>query len=209
MNKTLASLLLVFGLASVARADTLASTFGPGDSFNGLSSRFVTGASTFIGYAATGITFTVGANSTLTSVEFAAFRTSGTNSFTVRLSPDASGQPGAPLKTWTTAFPNSNAAIVSLPSVSSALLQAGATYWLTASPGGSDSRGFWAVNNQGINSGNMKSQGTSPSQAWTAVGTSDIAYRISGTATTAPEPGTLALLSLGLLAPLARRRRAS
>jgi hypothetical protein len=199
--------LLAFTLGLSARADTLVSTLGPGDSFSTTSARFVAGTSTFTGYQGAGVTFSLPDDRVLTSIEIVGRYTSGTNSFVVNLAPDSAGQPGAPLETWTTSFASGTGTIVALPSLSGALLSAGGTYWLTVTPSAANTRGAWSANDQSINSGNMKTQGVSSSSPWGAVNTNDVAYRVSGF--TAPEPATLGLLALGAVSAgtILRRRR--
>ena len=194
-------------LASWARADVILSTFGPGDSYLTNTLRPIAGtANPLVHYNGAAMTFTPGADYTFDSAELAMSHQAATNSYKFTLAPDVAGQPGAPLESWVLALPTS-ASVVQIPSTAHPLLSAGATYWLVAQPTAANQFGFWYVNDQGIDTGSVQSQITSSSTAWTSISNPDLAYRIKGTALSAPEPGTLALLGIGLATGLLRRRR--
>ena len=203
----LAWTLLVGTLSLSARADVILSTFGPGDSYLTSTVRPIAGTANIItpGYRGVGTTFSPGDSYTLDSFEMALKHNNANNSYKFNLAPDVAGQPGTPLESWVISLPGVDS-VVQISSIAHPLLDAGATYWLTIQPTAANQFGFWYVNDQGIDTGSVKSQLTSSSTAWTSVANSDLAYRVKGTLST-PEPGTLALLVIGLATGLLRRRR--
>lgn len=205
MRSRLFALATCLTLAASAHAQVLKSNFGPGDSFNAGTSYVIVGTGSFISYQAISVTFVPSATAPLGSVDLGANRNLGTNSYVISLSVDNGGQPGALLESWTTTLPGSGV-VTSLTSVVNPLLDSSTTYWLTLEAGAPNAFGGWAFNDQGDTGHFLQS---SSGGAWVAQGGTAPVYRINGAGASAPEPGSVALLGLGIAAAgVARWRRA-
>jgi hypothetical protein len=193
-----------------ARADVVADTFGPGDSYDTGTVRVIAGAgSVLFNYRSAAITFIPSATVSLTGIELALRHLNGTNSYKITLALDAGGQPGTALESWFVSPPTPTGIVplTSVTSVASPQLDAGTMYWLMAQSTASVQSCFWYVNDQGFNTGSVKTQITSGATPWIAIANPDLAFRVSGTAAVAPEPAALGLLALPSAMIMARLRR--
>lgn len=190
-----------------ARAGIIYSGFGPGYSYECCSAWVVSGADASAGPLAPAMGFTAAISGDVSQIDVALSVYTGTGNVTVSLWTDVGGFPGSQLGSWdvtaTQSYDNC-CAVVTIPVVAGPSITAGQTYFLAAVPDSATDLDFW--NEEGI-----------PGQiAWSRDGWSTPYYNeigplgafdILGGAST-PEPATAMLLGTGLLALLARRRRA-
>jgi hypothetical protein len=152
--------------------------------------------------------FTPSANYNLTQVDMALQFVSGTNQVDVSLATDGGGVPsGTTLASWSFSnLPPYNGSCCALQTEtfsSGPVLTAGITYWLVASPGGTDTAAGWMHSSTG---------GTNPldyfNGAWNTTTGPAVAFDVIGnlTDTAVPEPCTLLLVTLGLTVALVVKR---
>lgn len=195
----LALCLLALGLP--ARADTIYSNLGPGDSFQSGAAYGIGG--NLSGRNDVAMPFTTGVQSyLLTQIEIAGFLVSGNGLFEAALYSSSGGHPGTPLAAIVRAIFQDPPALLSFSGFT-ASLDAGTTYWVVlraADPFSSDGQLGWMWNATGV-SGNVGV--SSDGATWLIIGGTqpDPALRVSGTAiaSTAPEPGALFLSLSGTL----------
>ena len=197
----------LLALPQAARADVVFSTFGPADSFSG-SAYILAGVGSGIGYRAFAMPFTPSSSFTLNSVEVAGRHDVNTNNYSFQIVNDAAGSPGATIiASGTITSFTAGASIQSF--AASGAVSASTNYWLTMSPGANDTWGGWYLSSPNV-SGTI-GQRAAPGGAWSTTGGTQAAFRINGTLLggSAPEPGTLALLALGMVggAVVVRRRK--
>lgn len=106
---------------------------------------------TFAGqYEITATTFVPSASGPLDTLDLGLFYLNGTNSVTLRLSPDTGGLPGAPI--WQTTVPPAPGygSLISLTGIGGPTINAGQMYWLEGvAPVTPTTEHAWYVNNQG------------------------------------------------------------
>lgn len=140
-------------LSAPARAATIYTTFGPGDSFS-VGGGYVIGA-TFPTEdpGAVAASFVPGFDATLESISIATDHSGGLNSYTVYLAANSGGLPGDPIETFANVSFTSPATVLTLNSVLNPDLSAGTTYWIVLQVADITqfSSGHWSFNDQGIN----------------------------------------------------------
>jgi hypothetical protein len=207
---TLSAALLLFTIPSLARADFLFSTFGPGDSYVTNAGTSITGGTT--SYQAFAERFTVSTDAVVTRVEFASSFGSPRN-FVVQLLADngltgpGQSQPGQLLEQFTLVNPPTG--IVAADSVVHPTLQANQLYWFAVLPGSADTATVWNFSDTGVG-GYADSQHTPGVWLPSGFTSGNSAFRIDGTAAAVPEPTGLTLLGTGIVAMAVyswRRRR--
>jgi hypothetical protein len=210
-----ATLSLLALVPTLAQADTVFSNLGTADTFNTTTGWSVTGAGSSNNNAVSqAFSFTPASTYTFTSFEvpliFPRFGSNDTSSLTASLRQNSGGTPGTTLESFTRNI-TATAASPALSLFSSGggiTLNAGTTYWVVLAPTGNTDYLSWQRNTTGgtglsftLNGGPWTAQPASVSPA----------LRVSGTlgAAAAPEPGTLALLGLGVFgaAGVLRRRK--
>lgn len=210
MKQSAALLALSFFVTAGLRADTVFSTFGPGNSF-------FTGGVWMVGGLPEdeiAASFVPSHDFTLNAIDFAAALLTGTdNDLTVDIAAGPSA-PGAPIESFTVTSLAASPSIVTVHSVLHPLLSAGITYWVVLSaPDPANTLVGWNLNSQGF-------EGVSSRQddgTWSALGTEvpSAAFDVLGTPVnaTVPEPSSVTFVALlfvckfAKLALLERRRR--
>lgn len=191
--------ILMGALPSPARADTIYSNLGPGDSFDGGIGWTVSASQP----QDPAMPFTVpGIDYQFTSVELALF--GSPPSLDILLMTDAGG-PGAVIETITIAVPGVST-LVTATSVLLPTLTAGTTYWIaTDASGGFEGGWNWTSPQVFGNTAFSFNQGAT----WNVFpGQVESAYRVSGNPVAAiPEPATIVLAGLGGLCLLGRQLR--
>lgn len=152
-------------------------------------------------YAITATTFTPNASGQLDELLLGMTYLSGTNSVTLRLSPDVGGLPSAPI--WQTAVPPAPAfgQLLSVTGIAGPMLNANQLYWLEGvAPVTPQTMHSWWTNNQG-DSGPVIPSGNP------VVTTQRFSLRVSVAAV--PEPAACFLLASGFfgIGIFVRRRR--
>jgi hypothetical protein len=143
-------------------------------------------------YAITATTFTPSASGQLDELTLGLFYVSGTNSVTLRLSPDVGGLPSAPI--WQTTVPPAPGfgSLLSVTGIAGPMLNASQTYWLEGvAPVSPATLHVWETNNQGdsgtiIGSGNYYT------------GQQRFSLRV-GVLSNVPEPVSGVLIAIGTL----------
>jgi hypothetical protein len=206
---TLSAIALLLTIPSLARADILFSTFGPGDSYDLQGGTSIAGANTsYEGFAER---FSVPTTSVVSRIEFASSFGSPRN-FVVQLLADngqtgpGQSQPGQLLEQFT--LVNPPAGIVSADSVVNPILQANQLYWFAVLPGSADTTTVWNFSDTGVGG---YADGQHTPGVWLPSGNTlgNSAFRIDGAAAAVPEPASLALLGTGgvVIAVYSWRRR--
>jgi hypothetical protein len=156
MRRTLCLCLLALtchlgSLVSPARAGTIFSNLGPGDSYDSTAGWSVSTPSSSAGYASvSAMPFTPTTTASLASIELAIQLASGTNSLTIELLTDNNNSPGSVIESYSAnnqmvTFGTVSAGdLVTVTSLTQPTLMAGTQYWVGALPGGSDTFAIWA-----------------------------------------------------------------
>jgi hypothetical protein len=215
MSQRLALVAMMWlGLTSplqLARADTIVSTFGPGQSYlldGGLSISTLASANDY--ETTTAVSFDSSSTFTLQQIDLALGWVSGTDSYAVSLRNDNSGPTGSVIETWTLVVPSfSGPDLETLTAASNVTLDAGSTYWITVLPGGSDTWGAWntsLADTAIVGLAESLDGGITWYPPVSASGPGVPAFDVIST----PEPGSLPVLLVGVgLAFIARRSRSS
>lgn len=198
MKATHLALFAALALTAPSQAAVLVNTFGPGDSFNGDTAWSVYDFGVGL-YQAVAAPFIPGFNAVVTQIDLAL---SEGDPYSVFLTEDASGLPGASLADWTTP-----GGFVSLTPLTPLSLSSGTKYWVVVSPS-PGLFGGWYWNDRDISGDYAFDPGTGfePSNDTLP------AFRVSGDAvgSSVPEPATwtAGLVGLATLVSLRRRRAA-
>ena len=194
---------LIVGSAMAGQADVLLNTYGTtGPGYDPGSYYFVDPNQSI------GRGFLVGfGNYTFTGIDIALAFSTSTSVLNVSICSDNSGVPGAAIET----FAVSNAGTLgpasryTLNSVLHPTLAMGSSYFITMAPADANSSGGWGLTNDGHTATLAYTSG--PGGGWnTASGITDGAVTVFGDLQTVPEPTSMAVLGLGALA-LVRRRK--
>lgn len=212
MRRILFFLAISLAMSSTLRADTIVSTFGPGQSYN-------TGWSWNIGSSGLpadqqeiAASFVPAGDYFLDSIDFAARWLDGTNQLTVYLESGATPPDdlaASAIESWSFTNLSSLATVYTATSLDHPLLTAGTTYWVVLSADDLvNTLAGWCWNDQGIIGFSLRHTAVGP---WAVnSGAATPAFDVNGTPAFAgvPEPGTLTLLGMGIvgMASLLRRR---
>jgi len=200
--------------ASAAHAVVIFDSFGPGYEFNGGQGSPVTGSATIDGYDRWDVAcgFIAGASGGLDSIILAMAIGDDrvpVNQLALSLCSDASGQPGGVIESWTIPVPVDYGFGIPHPpfqasSVLKPTLAAGTQYWLMSEAATDQSILVW--NDNSIGDWGPVSTRTNGG-AWSIYSGLRGAFQVNGTAQAVPEPATVALFGLGVVALVLRRRK--
>jgi hypothetical protein len=143
------------------------------------------------------LSFTPTTTSTFDAVLLPLAYNFGTNSVNVSLTADASGHPGTTLESFSlTGLPTfPTGAVYQLNSVTDPLLTAGDTYWITFSPGASDTLASWFQNSTGVIGFSGSSDG---GNTWNVSANPAPTMEVEGQLLVTPEPSSLVMLAVGM-----------
>jgi hypothetical protein len=189
--------------AGAAGAATLFTDFGPGQTYNTSTSWTIAGSGTAF-HQSIASSFTPSVTATLDSLDLGVNVFAGTTSFTVEITADSSGAPGAVLESFSLTGITGSATVRSLTSVLHPSLSSLSTYWIAVFPGGTTTFGGWNLNSVG-RTGFDSSANDGSTWSGPFTGASP-AFDVIGTPTV-PEPTTWVLLAAPLAAMLWFRRR--
>jgi hypothetical protein len=191
--------------AGAAGATTLYTDFGPGQTYNTSSGWFI-GGSGAVTQASIAAPFTPSVTATLDSLDLAVDVFAGTTSFTVEITADSSGAPGAVLESFSLTGITGTPTVRSLTSILHPSLSSLSTYWVAVFAGGTTTAGGWFWNSVGTTGFDFSSNGGSTWSVDSATTDPRPAFDVIGTPTV-PEPTTWVLLGAPLAAMLWFRRR--
>jgi hypothetical protein len=217
------ALILVLGAAGVVRAGvvTLEDTIPSGPLF--LQPPVLTGAAPVLGtgggvVVANAFTAPLSADLYQISVavdyeDFPSFGVTGTAPMLLTLFTDSSDSPGTPIESWTVPLSPSDTSltIVTVTSVTNALLVAGHQYWLSEVPTDPVGTGIgWGLASAGYPGIELPvtENDTGTNSGWDATAL-NIANEFSVTGTTVPEPATFGTSALVFLSMTVRVRAKS
>jgi len=207
--------LLIMGLGSSARADTLYTTFlPPGNTYDSSSGYDVSGSAS--GDIADAMPFTLASTAVLTSLDLAfGFENDGADSFEVSIVTDNSNSPGTTvLESWSFA-PPITPTIDSLTSVLSPTLVGGTQYWVVVTAGpdsNANTLGIWYLASEDADAfGVTRAYSSDGGSTWTVAPGYPMAFDIQGNASSTPEIPSIVMLAAGgvLLASFKVRRKGS
>ena len=190
--------------AGAAGATTLFTDFGPGQTYNTTSAWFIGGSGAAV-QASVAASFSPSVTATLDSLDLGVNAFAGTTSFTVEITADSSGAPGAVLESFSLTGITGTPTVRSLTSILHPSLSSLSTYWIAVFAGGTTTEGGWNWNSVGRTGLAGSADGGS---TW-SVDSIDAtpAFDVIGTAPGVPEPTTWVLLAAPLAAMLWFRRR--
>jgi hypothetical protein len=191
--------------AGAAGATTLFTDFGPGQTYNTTSGWFIGGSGTTTPDSIAA-PFTPSVTATLDSLDLAVDVFAGTTSFTVEITADSSGTPGAVLESFSLTGITGTPTVRSLTSILHPSLSSLSTYWIAVFPGGTTTAGGWNWNSVGTTGFDFSSNGGSTWSVDSSTTDARPAFDVIGTPTV-PEPTTWVLLAAPLAAMLWFRRR--
>jgi len=195
-----ASIVLATGSRSFADTVVYNNLGTPGNVYDCCTGLTAAGATSTPGTTYSAFSFTPSTTVDFTQLTMGLSSVSGANAVTVELLGDASG-PGSVLDSWN---------VINLPTFGTCCtlqdlsgngiaLNSGTTYWLAVLPGNS---GTWAVWNENT-VGAMGAQYLNQGSGFINVGSQTVgAFEVEGSAivpSAVPEPGSVVLLSTGLL----------
>ena len=197
-------LLLLIALTSIclpASAGVIYSNLGPGDSFA------ADGCTLGLGGGVCGYQFQAATSANVTSIELVAFLVDGDTGLDVWLKSDNGGLPGTTLEHFQLAAGSllADGKLFSLPSLLNPPLTSGSSYWLLATTTNPDAWATWNYTDPAVLGTSYFFDGTDET---TLSGETMGAFRVNGTSSDIPEPGTLSMLLAGaalIAAKLARR----
>ena len=189
--------------AGAAGGTTLYTDFGPGQTYNTVSGWAIAGSGTAFPDSVAA-SFTPSVTATLDSIDLPVFVFAGTATFTVEITSDSSGKPGAVLESYSLTSITGATTIRTLTSILHPSLSSLSTYWIAVFPGDTTTAGAWNWNSVGATGYDFSTNGGS-TWAGPIAGTSP-AFDVIGTPTV-PEPTTWVLLAAPLAAMLWFRRR--
>ena len=214
--------MVVFGAASAAHAGviTLENTIPVGPLF--LQPPVLTGAAPVFGnggvVVADAFTPTVSADLFQMSVavqyeDFPTFGVTATAPMLLTLFTDSSDSPGTPIESWTVPVNPSDTSltVITVTSITGALLSAGQQYWLSEVPTNPVSTGIgWGLASPGYPGIELPiaESTTGTNSGWMPTSL-NIANEFSVTGTTVPEPGTFGVGAIVFLATIAGARAKS
>jgi len=184
----------------IVKADTIFSTFGPGDTYDATQGAGIFGPPNPVQNIAASFTpssdyFFDSADLPLLMYPFTAGAYTS-NMFYVWLMSDSGGLPNSIIESFSGSIPFDSAGIYTFSSASHPLLASGTTYWLAVSPNGPVGMA-WLANNQGFTNYAVGHLG--PPFGIGDYGYPTPAFRVEGTTAPVPEPSTMLLLGSGLI----------
>ena len=182
-------------------------SFGPGNTYLTTVGWGVEGASVTAGYRGQAEWFVPGIAGSLSTVQLAMFRSSGSGRANFYLAQDNGGIPGTILESYLNVL--SPGGVLTLTSTAQSLLQAGNEYWLCAEPADSTTVSGWYYNNQNYHPGFAfeRSQWGWSAFTDTAHSPSSGVFRVSVTPIPEPSVAGLAILGVCFLARSSRKMR--
>jgi hypothetical protein len=215
------ALVLILGAMSAARAGviTLENTIPSGPLF--LQPPTLTGAAPVFGNGGTVVAdaFTAPANAALFQISVAVeyedippLGVTGTSPILLTLFTDSGNSPGTPIESWIVPLSPSDTSltVVTVTSVTNALLVAGQQYWLSEVPADPVHTGIgWGLASSGLPGIELPiaETNTGVNSGWGPTSV-NIANEFSVSGTTVPEPATLGISALAFLSMIAGRRAA-
>lgn len=212
-------IILVLGAISAVSAGviTLENTIPSGSLF--LQPPVLTGAAPVFGSDGVVVAdaFTAPASATLYQISVAAeyedippLGVTGTSPMLLTLFTDSGNSPGTPIESWTVPLSPSDTSltIVTVTSVTNALLVAGQQYWLSEVPTDPVHTGIgWGLASAGLPGIQLPiaETNTGVNSGWGPTGL-NIANEFSVSGTTVPEPASLGISALAFLSMIAGRR---
>jgi len=208
------SLVAVLALlfVSAAHAVTIFDNFGPGYDYNVGVGMIVTGSASIYGQHDEAFSFVAASTCRLDSIALALAvddPTVPTNEVALSLCSNQGGLPGAALESWTIPVSGLSGNLnppVWAYSALNPMLSAGTQYWLVGEANAAASAMVWFLNDTG-DEGPMATRANGGS--WVPSYGLRGAFQVNGTAQAVPEPATVALFGLGIVALVLRRRRRS
>ncbi|MBS1701978.1 MAG: PEP-CTERM sorting domain-containing protein [Armatimonadetes bacterium] len=201
VSRALIALIVVGGAVS-ANADVLLDTYA-GDAPGFQANGWIVATWQYMSRP-----FSVTGSYTLDSIELPLGNfNDNTGVYDVSICADNAGVPGTVLESFAVNVTTGNGVVSSylLNSALNPLLTTG-TYYVTATTTDANLNGGWGWNNAN-NTGDQQFS-TDGGGTWNNFNSTDVAVRVMGTSTTVPEPASMAVLGLGALALVRRRRTA-
>jgi hypothetical protein len=213
-SKVTIALVLVFGAVSATGTVMLENTIPSGSLL--LQPPVLTGAAPVFGSggAVVADAFTSPINATLDQIsvvveyeDLPQFGVTGTSPMLLTLFTDSGNSPGTPIESWTVPLSPSDTSltIVTVDSITNALLLAGNQYWLSVVPTNPVSTGIgWGLTTPGTQLPIAETE-SGMNIAWGPT-TLNLANEFTVSGTSVPEPATFSTAALLLLSIIARRK---